>query len=187
MPVNERKARDRTARHRLIVSTARRLAEDEGWGAVTTRRLAEQIEYSQPVLYSHFRGKDEIVTAVALDGFVQLGDELTEAVRTEPGPRALATTYLAFAQAHPAVYEAMFELTTDLQFADTETPAPLRDAFQVLLDTLGPLSGAVDPELFTEVFWAALHGLVGLTRSGRIPAQDTSRRIDVLVERFTGA
>ena len=78
-------------------------------------------------------------------------------------------------------------LGPDLPFAAEDTPAPLRDAFQVLLDTLRPLSGAVDPELFTEVFWAALHGLVGLTRSGRIPAQDTSRRIDVLVERFAGA
>jgi hypothetical protein len=34
----------------LIITTARKLAEAEGWDAVTTRRLSSQIEYSQPVL-----------------------------------------------------------------------------------------------------------------------------------------
>lgn len=57
MSVRERKERERANRHQLIVSTARELAESDGWDAVTTRRLAERIEYSQPVLYSHFRGR----------------------------------------------------------------------------------------------------------------------------------
>lgn len=35
---------------------------------VTTRRLAEFVEYSQPVLYSHFDGRDAIVRAVAIEG-----------------------------------------------------------------------------------------------------------------------
>ncbi len=35
---------------------------------MTTRRLADRIEYSQPALYSHFEGNDAIMTAVALEG-----------------------------------------------------------------------------------------------------------------------
>ena len=35
---------------------------------MTTRRLADRIEYSQPVLCSHFEGKDAIVSAVASRG-----------------------------------------------------------------------------------------------------------------------
>nr|WP_225224456.1 ATP-binding cassette domain-containing protein [Cellulomonas sp. JH27-2] len=51
-------------------SSPRALAEERGWEAVTTRRLADAIEYSQPVLYGHFpQGRAEIVTAVALAGF----------------------------------------------------------------------------------------------------------------------
>ena len=68
MSAQERKERERADRERLIVATARELAEQQGWDAVTTRRLAERIEYSQPVLYSHFRGKREIIGAVALIG-----------------------------------------------------------------------------------------------------------------------
>ncbi len=79
MPVQERKQRERAERERLIVATARELAEQQGWEAVTTRRLAERIEYSQPVLYSHFRGKREIIGAVALQGAEELAAELRDA------------------------------------------------------------------------------------------------------------
>jgi AcrR family transcriptional regulator len=68
----ERRERERAQRRQVIVTAARELAEAEGWESVTTRRLAECIEYSQPVLYSHFEGKDAIVSAVAFEGFGEL-------------------------------------------------------------------------------------------------------------------
>ena len=39
---------------------------------MTIRRLADEIEYSQPVLYSHFENRDAIVAAVAVEGFLEL-------------------------------------------------------------------------------------------------------------------
>lgn len=190
MSAQERKERERAARHRLIVSTARELAEAEGWDAVTTRRLAESIEYSQPVLYGHFRGKDEIVAAVALEGFTEMSARLRGAVPTESTPRAavnaLAHAYVTFSEQNPAVYDAMFSLSTELQFADAATPAPLSEAFAVLLDALREVAGPAEAGIFTEVCWAALHGLVTLTRTGRLPPRDTASRIDVLVERLVG-
>ena len=72
MSVIDRRRRQRAQRHDLIIAAARDLAEAEGWEAVTTRRLAELVEYSQPVLYSHFDGKDAIVRAVAIEGFADL-------------------------------------------------------------------------------------------------------------------
>ncbi len=174
----------------MIVSAARELAEAEGWEAVTTRRLAERIEYSQPVLYSHFRGKDEIVGAVALEGFTALTAAVRLAIPSGVAGRAavaaLADTYVAFAEHHPAVYDAMFSLKSGLPFADEATPAPLLEAFASLLDTLSKLAGADDPERFTEVAWAALHGLVTLTRAGRLPPEESSQRLEVLVDRLVG-
>ena len=66
MSIQTRRERERAERERLIVTAAQELAETEGWDAVTTRRLAEKVEYSQPVPYSHFKGKDAIVAAVAV-------------------------------------------------------------------------------------------------------------------------
>ncbi|MCK0090334.1 TetR/AcrR family transcriptional regulator [Rhodococcus sp. F64268] len=188
MSVQERKARERASRHRSIIAAAREMAEAEGWDAVTTRRLAERIEYSQPVLYSHFRGKDEIIAAVALDGFSEMTVELSRAVSGTRSSRAavaaLTRAYIAFGERHPAVYDSMFNLDNGLPFADPATPAPMRESFQVLHDTLALVAGDVEPGLLAEVYWAAVHGLVELTRTGRVPPQDTAHRIEVLVDRF---
>ncbi|BCY09919.1 TetR/AcrR family transcriptional regulator [Actinoplanes sp. L3-i22] len=189
MPIPERKERERADRERLIVATARELAEQQGWDAVTTRRLAERIEYSQPVLYSHFRGKREIIGAVALQGAAEMAVALRAATSAAAGPRdrvlALARAYLDYAARNPAVYDAMFQLDGGLAFARAETPEPLKDAFAALLESLGAVAGeGVDPGLFTELFWAGLHGLATLTRAGRLPAADGERRMALLVDRL---
>jgi AcrR family transcriptional regulator len=189
MSVQERKQRERAERERLIVATARELAEQQGWDAVTTRQLAERIEYSQPVLYSHFRGKREIIGAVALEGATEMATALRAATAAADGPRtrviALARTYLDFAARNPAVYDALFQLDGGLAFANEDTPQPLKDGFAALLESLSEVAGdGVDPGLFTEVFWAALHGLATLTRARRLPPQDTERRVQLLVDRL---
>ncbi|MEV8020148.1 TetR/AcrR family transcriptional regulator [Streptomyces sp. NPDC086554] len=188
MSVRERKERERANRHRLIVSTARELAETHGWDAVTTRRLAELIEYSQPVLYSHFRGKREIVGAVALEGFAELTSALRAAVPDGPAGRdavaRLAYAYTDFAARNHALYDAMFILDNGLPFADEATPAPLREAFRAPLAPLVDHANPAEPGLFVETFWAALHGLVTLTRAGRLPAERVADRLTLLVDHF---
>ncbi|WP_282688654.1 MULTISPECIES: TetR/AcrR family transcriptional regulator [unclassified Streptomyces] len=189
MSVQERKERERANRERLIVATARELAEQQGWDAVTTRRLAERIEYSQPVLYSHFRGKREIIGAVALEGATEMAAALRAATSAVDGHHArvaaLAHAYLEFAERNPAVYDALFQLDGGLAFAREDTPEPLKDAFAALLETLGEVAGeGVHPALFTELFWSALHGLATLTRAGRILPEGAGERLDLLVERL---
>ncbi|MFD6969880.1 TetR/AcrR family transcriptional regulator [Streptomyces sp. NPDC059979] len=189
MSVKERKERDRAERERLIVATARELAEQQGWDAVTTRRLAERIEYSQPVLYSHFRGKSAIIGAVALEGAAELAAAVRAAASRANGPRervaALARAYLDFAERNPAVYDALFQLDGGLAYAQEDTPEPLKDAFAALLECLAEVAGdGVHPGLFTEVFWAALHGLATLTRAGRLLPEDAESRVELLVDRL---
>ena len=75
MSIAERRERQRAERYELIVAAACELAEAEGWDAVTTRRLAGLIDYSQPVLYSHFKGKADIMAAVATRGFEELAEK----------------------------------------------------------------------------------------------------------------
>ncbi|MCZ4635170.1 TetR-like C-terminal domain-containing protein, partial [Streptomyces rubrogriseus] len=105
------------------------------------------------------------------------------------GPRArvhaLARAYLAFAERNPAVYDAIFQLDGGLAYAREDTPEPLKDAFAALLESLGEVAGdGVEPGLFTEVFWASLHGVTTLTRSGRLPPEETERRVQLLVDRL---
>ena len=186
MSVIDRRRRERAQRHDLIVAAARDLAEAEGWEAVTTRRLAQIVEYSQPVLYSHFDGKDAIVRAVAIEGFAELADRLREAQSAAEGPqpalRAVCGAYLAFADQRPGLYQAMFVLPIDVKFASEDTPPALKAAFGALVGALAPFGPNTD--LRAELTWAALHGLAVLRRGGRIRPECQEARLDLLLSQI---
>ncbi len=188
MAIEDRRARERAARRQLIVSTARSLAEAEGWDAVTTRRLSQEIEYSQPVLYKHFQGMDQIAEAVAIDGFGELADEIGSARAAGGDARdvlsRIAQRYLDFARVHPAVYDAMFTRATSLSFAADDTPSALTSAFAALHDAVADVANDRDADDLTEVLWAALHGLVALGRTGRLRPGRDRERIAVLVDQM---
>ena len=161
MSIAERRERQRAERYELILAAARELAEAEGWDAVTTRRLAGLIDYSQPVLYSHFKGKADIMAAVATRGFEELETRLRRETANVTGSpnvlRNVCAAYLEFARSQPVVYEAMFVLPTKIKFASEETPTALRAGFAELVTALGP--DRQKPEFLAEVLWSALHGI----------------------------
>jgi AcrR family transcriptional regulator len=187
MPTADRRERERSNRRDLIVSAARELAETEGWDAVTTRRLADQVQYSQPVLYSHFANKDAIVAAVALDGFAELTEILARARRQAGTPlRAVLQAYLDFGATRPALYQAMFALPIDVRFGGgDQTPTQLRAAFDEIVTVLEPVAHGRDVPALAELTWSTLHGIVDLTRTGRLPPQSGTARLDLLEQLVT--
>ncbi|MEU8228487.1 TetR/AcrR family transcriptional regulator [Actinoplanes sp. NPDC048967] len=191
MAIEDRRQRERDARRRLITATARTLAETEGWEAVTTRRLSTEIEYSQPVLYKHFGSMEDIVEAVAVEGFEELAETLRAARGDSRAPGdelgRVAAAYSGFATKNPALFDAMFIRSTRLHFAAEDTPVPLKEAFAELRAAVATIAGGRDVDTLTEVVWSALHGLVVLGRNGRLrPGHDTAR-IELLVTQLRAA
>lgn len=188
MGVAERRSRERASREIRITAAARNIAAREGWSAVTIRRLADEIEYSQPVLYSHFANRDAIVAAVAVEGFGELATVLRQAGERSSDRRGalsdVAGAYLAFARAHPALYEAMFTMPTGLRFADDETRPELREAFAALMAVVARAQDGDRDATATETFWATLHGLAELERSARIRPEARPERLALAVDVF---
>ncbi len=188
MAIEDRRQRDRDARRQLIVATARVLAEQEGWDALTTRRLSAEIEYSQPVIYKHFASMEDLVEAIALDGFSELATAVNDARRQAANNDqlgAVARAYFTFAVENPAVYDAMFTRATRLRFGDGGSAAPLSATFQAVSAAVATIAGHRDVETLTEVLWAALHGLITLQRTDRVrPGHDTDR-IQLLIAQFS--
>lgn len=171
-------------RRQQILDAARAMAEADGWTAVTSRRLADAIGYTQPVLYGHFPGgKTEIMRTVALAGFAELAAATRAAVGRKKGSQAVAAVaevYLDFATAHPGLYEAMFQLPIDARFAQEDAEAELRSGF----NALGAALGTDDDGTATEVLWSALHGMSLLERAGRMRPEHRPNRIAELAARF---
>jgi AcrR family transcriptional regulator len=179
------RARRTAGRRQQILDVARDVAESEGWAAVTSRRLAAAIGYTQPVLYAHFPGgKTEIMRTVALSGFAELATATRAAAAGSAGPPAVAAVaraYLDFARAHPALYDAMFQLPIDARFAQDDAEAELRAGF----DALRAVIGDNGDESTAEVLWSALHGMSLLERAGRMRPADREYRVADLAARFS--
>ncbi len=79
----------------------------------------------------------------------------------------------------------MFTRATTLQFAAQDTPPQLSAAFAALHQAVGMVAGEPDADTLTEVFWAALHGLVTLGRTGRLRPAYEAERLRLLVDEFT--
>ena len=164
-----------------VVAVARRLAEAEGWAAVSVRRLAARAGLALADLYRHFPDREAIVAAVAVRGFADLAEALA-AARAGDGWPAVVTAYLDFAYANPEVYDAMLTHTPDLTLGAVAVPASPRTAFAELRAALAPLAAGRDPDTLAEVGWSVLHGLVMLTRGGRLRPGAQEER-EVLVAR----
>jgi AcrR family transcriptional regulator len=177
-------------RRQQILDAARAMAEADGWTAVTSRRLASAIGYTQPVLYGHFPGgKTEIMRTVALAGFAELAAAMQAAMGGQAGAgrktgkqavAAVADAYLDFAEAHPSLYEAMFQLPIDARFAQDDSETELRSGFNALSAALG----TDDDGTATELLWSALHGMSLLERAGRMRQEHRPNRIAELAARF---
>ena len=184
MTESSTRARRVAERRQQILDAARAVAEGEGWAAVTSRRLAGAIGYTQPVLYQHFPGgKTEIMRTVALAGFAELAAATRAAMGDKTGPQAVAAVadaYLRFAATHPSLYEAMFQLPIDARFAQDDAETELRSGFNALSAALG----TDDDGTATELLWSALHGMSLLERAGRMRQGHRPNRIAELAARF---
>lgn len=167
MGSKERREREREAMRQAIMEAALMIAAQEGWQAVTVRRVAERIEYSPSALYKYFEDKDAILETLLVQGFAQLLEELRRAAAGERDPEErllhIATAYWGFVWRNQTLYELMFSLRQgglhNIQEAKA-TFALVRSALanwsEARSVTLRNLDDAVD------ILWATLHGLVSL-------------------------
>ncbi|MFI5342569.1 MAG: TetR/AcrR family transcriptional regulator, partial [Candidatus Methylomirabilales bacterium] len=89
------------------VAAARRVLEGEGAGALTMRRLAEELHIQAPSLYKHFSGKAAVEMALIEDAMFDIGDVTHQALHEQTSEGSLVnllTTYRAYCLSHPNLY-----------------------------------------------------------------------------------
>lgn len=80
MGIKERKAREKEAFRKLIVTTAHDLLMKEGLDGLTMRAIAGHIEYSQSKIYEFFTSKDQLFEVL----FEELIEKLFEIIKKIP-------------------------------------------------------------------------------------------------------
>ncbi|GAA3731642.1 TetR/AcrR family transcriptional regulator [Spinactinospora alkalitolerans] len=167
-------------RARLMAAASELLAQG-GADAVTLRAVGERVGVSRTAPYRHFRDKEDLLSAVAAQGFERLHRDIAAAMAQGDGgaPPSLTealrrgcTAYIDAGLASPEHYRLMFgeHLT---RFGDDDLHAAASAAMGLFVDALerGQQSGAVrrgDTRDLAILTWSALHGLVTLALSGHL-------------------
>ena len=154
-----------------IVQAALSLVEGEGLEAITMRTLARRLGYSPASLYMHFRGKEELLRAVAAQTLGTLLERTERAAKREDpaeGLRAFAEQLLCFARESHALDRLIFDETPGSPYG-TEEEALRGRLFQSLagLVARGAAAAALpanDPALAAALAWGELRGIARLVR-----------------------
>src|SRR5437588_10347510 len=62
-----------------ILDAALQIVKDEGWQALSMRKIADIIEYTAPIIYEYFSNKEAILLELTRKGFLILSKDLQEA------------------------------------------------------------------------------------------------------------
>src|SRR5438045_2951354 len=112
MGITDRKLRQKEEVRASILETAWEMVVTEGWQSFSIRKIADAIEYSVPVIYSHFENKDAILLEFNKKGFQLLTEALKDAKTELQDPaeqlRVMGRAYWNFAFNNKEYYQLMF-------------------------------------------------------------------------------
>jgi AcrR family transcriptional regulator len=135
-----------------VVEGALALAEAEGLGAVTIRRLARELGVTPMALYWHFRSKDELLEAMAASIFEEVDLSVDASARWQDQLRALLGSMLGVLRARPS--------TTILLSRRTASSEGSLRATEVTLEILR--RGGFSPAEATQIARHALSSVTNL-------------------------
>jgi AcrR family transcriptional regulator len=170
---------------------ARSIGVRMGWKAVTIRAVAHQLGYTSPLLYEHFRDKEEILTELAIEGQLSLAKDLARDLPADAHAAILAMVerYWSFMLKNKQLYRLMNgmdgvpidrEKVTTIAEHNFETATSVVRAW--LISSCGDASGA---ELLFNDLWALLHGMAALYLDRSAPF-DLARAQDGLTKLLIG-
>jgi len=173
MELMEKKQKSRDDLKNNILQVAMGLVENDGWNALSLRKIANQIDYSVPIIYEYFDSKEVLLDELRQKGFEILNNYLRKSLESEKAPQKrinnLAKSYWTFAMEYPSYYQLMFNYDfIQLERKDNVSENMLTIAiFKDAIHWLAPTS-RYDEELSMELvdyLLALLHGMITLANN----------------------
>ncbi|MFT6109750.1 MAG: AcrR family transcriptional regulator [Planctomycetota bacterium] len=160
-----------------ILDEARRVLEEKGYTALSTRRIAGAVGCTATSIYLYFKSKDALIYALIEEGFEELNTRMIAAVDGEGTVRErlerAADSYIRFGLERTTYYEIMFMLRAEQM---ERYPAASYRRARATLDAFSKVA-EMSPDvglLAGTAVWSNLHGLVALL---------VAKRIDIRIDR----
>ena len=174
-----------------ILSTARAIGIREGWRAVTIRSVAQELGYASPLLYEHFRDKEELLTDIAVGAIALLESRLTENLPPDhlAALLTMAERYWTFMLEHTQLYRLMNGMDGVPIDKDVVSRSAL-SLCRAIGTSVRPLAGKnateADGQELADELWALLHGMAALYLD-RFAPFDMARVTNAAMRLISGA
>ena len=156
MSSNERKVRQKEALRAGILEAARNIALRDGWQAVTIRKIADEVEYTPPIVYEHFVNKEAVLFEIAKDGFRLLrgGLESEEKNGSDSKHRLInyAKIHWEFANQYPQLYKLMFGIETMPSLA-AERPQEVLAIGEMIKSAIKAIAPTLEEQELKELYF----------------------------------
>jgi len=162
-----------------LLEAAIRLIAEVGSTAFTLREVARRADVSHNAPYRHFQDKDDLIAAVATQGYRELTEAMMLAAENQRNAlnrlKHAGLAYVTFALRRPEHFAVMF----DAPFTKNEHPHAARaseQAFSTLVNFVkncqedGSLPSG-DSLRMALLAWSIVHGIAKLAITGRLPYQ----------------
>jgi len=184
MPKQARKPEEVELFKGKILNTALDIITEDGFDALSMRKLGARLGIAAKTIYNYYANKDEIYLMVTARGFEELFEFMERASKSSPGPlerlRAMGKAYLDFGKNHPNYYNIMFSydvpkysdyLGTAIEpTADLQNRTALKSV-ELVSEVLMELAEKDHSFPISDVpfkllqLWGTLHGIISLLTS----------------------
>jgi AcrR family transcriptional regulator len=174
-----------------ILAAARAIGVRNGWKAVTIRAVAQRLGYTSPLLYEHFRDKEDLLTQLAIEGQLCLARELARDLPTAPDVAVplMVERYWSFMLKNNQIYRLMNGMDgvpIDREEVGSIAQSSFEAAEAVIRAWL--IEGnceAHGTDVLIDELWAVLHGMATLYLD-RSAAFDLKRAQDCVTKLLLG-
>ena len=168
-----------------ILNASLQIVKEEGWGALSMRKIADVIEYTAPIIYEYFSNKEAILLELTRKGFLLLTRDMEAAKAKHRLPaKQLESMWLAywdFAFAEKELYQVMFGVEVnccELSKKLPESDAPydlVSEAIEGMMAPYKPTEDEVCIKYYT--FWSVIHGLISINLVSRGNSDEVNQQV----------
>ena len=167
-----------------ILDASLQIVKQEGWAALSMRKIADVIEYTAPIIYEYFSNKEAILLELTRKGFLLLTRDMEAAKAKHRLPakqlEAMWLAYWDFAFAERELYQVMFGIEVNCcemskKLPESDAPFDLvSEAIEQLMDHK-PTEDEVCIKYYT--FWSVIHGLISINLVSRGNSDEVNQQV----------
>lgn len=168
-----------------ILDASLQIVKEEGWPALSMRKIADVIEYTAPIIYEYFSNKEAILLELTRKGFLILNRDMQAAKEKHRLPakqlEAMWLAYWNFAFAEKELYQVMFGVGANCCelceiMPEAEVPSMMvSEIIEELMTPNKPTEDEVCVKYYT--FWSVIHGLISINMVRRTTSDEITHEV----------